>query len=72
MGTRFWIRRAFVVYAGIFLALLLVERLKGHAWRAALVFSGLWALISACVFVAARMYQSRKGQACVICKDTPE
>lgn len=58
--------------AGVFSALLLVELLKGHGWRAAGAFSGFWALISTCVFVATRMYRSNKGQACAICKDTPE
>ena len=72
MGARFWIRRAFVMYAGIFLVLVLVERMKGHGWRAALGFSGLWALISMSIFIGTRLHYASKGQACPLCKDTPE
>ncbi|HXC15844.1 MAG TPA: hypothetical protein VNV60_00235 [Holophagaceae bacterium] len=72
MGARFWIRRSFLVYAGIFSVLLLVERMKGHEWRGALVFSGLWALISASIFIGTRLYYASRGQACAICRDTPE
>ncbi|HET8901312.1 MAG TPA: hypothetical protein VFM84_05165 [Holophagaceae bacterium] len=72
MGARFWIRRSFLVLTGIFLVLLLVERLKGHPWRGALAFSGLWALISASIFIGTRLYYSSKGEACPLCKDTPE
>ena len=72
MGARFWVRRFCVVYAGIFAVLLLVERLKGHPWRGALAFSGLWALISASIFIGTRLYYSSKGEACPLCKDTTE
>lgn len=72
MGARFWIKRFCVMYAGIFAALLLVERLKGHGWRAALAFSGLWALISAGIFIGTRLHYASKGVACPLCKDTPE
>ena len=72
MGARFWIRRFCVVCAGIFAVLLFAERLKGHGWRAAIIFSALWALISASIFIGTRLYYASKGQACPLCKDTPE
>lgn len=72
MGTRFWIRRFCVMLVGIFAVLLFVEWLKGHEWRAAIPFSGLWALITASVYIGTRLYHSSRGVACAICKDTPE
>lgn len=72
MGTRFWIRRFCVMVVGIFAVLLFVERLKGHAWHAAILFSGLWALITASVFIGTRLHYASRGVACAICKDTPE
>jgi len=72
MGARFWIRRFWVAYLVMYLILLAAERIKGHSWRAALVFSALWALISASVFVGTRLYYASTGQACAICKDMPE
>lgn len=71
MGTRFWIRRFCVMLVGVFAVLLLVERLKGHDWRAALAFSALWGLITASVFIGTRLYYASRGVACAICKDTP-
>ena len=72
MDARFWIKRFLTVAVGAFLVLLLAERLKGHGWRAALVFGAEWALISTAVFVATRVYYARKGVACALCKDMPE
>ncbi len=71
MGLRFWIKRFLTVYAGAFLLLALSEHLKGHHGRTAWDFSALWALISASVFIAARLYHARRGRACAICNDTP-
>ena len=72
MGARFWIRRFFLAYTAIYFTLLVVEWIKGHSWRTALGFSGLWASISAILFVGTRLYYASRGQACALCKDTPE
>lgn len=72
MGAWFWIKRFFLVYVGVSLVLLLSERIKGHGWRGALTFSALWAVITTTVFIATRMYYSRRGVACPVCQDTPE
>ena len=72
MGAIFWIKRFFVVYAGVFLVLVLAERIKGHDWHTAIAFSAVWALVSTGIFVRARRYQAKRGQACAICRDTPE
>lgn len=71
MGVRFWVKRFFVVYAAAFLILAVSERMKGHGWRDGLVFSVLWGLITACVFIGTRLYYAGQGVACAICKDTP-
>lgn len=71
MGARFWIRRFCLTYPVMYLILLAAERTKGHDWRAALVFSAQWALISASVFVGTRLYYASTGQACAICRDMP-
>lgn len=72
MGVRFWIKRFFLVAAGAFLVLLLVERLKSHGWHAAFAFSSFWALATATVFIGTRMYYASRGVACPMCKDLPE
>ena len=72
MGPRFWIKRFLMVYVGAFLLLALSEYFKGHHGRSARGFSSLWALISASIFIATRIYHARRGRACAICKDTPE
>ena len=68
----FWIRRwclAFVV-AGLVIAASHWLRQRGldYAVREGL----LWGAITASVFVAARLWQSRRGQHCALCRDTPE
>jgi hypothetical protein len=46
--------------------------LKGHDLAYSATQGAIWGAIAAVVFTAARIYQSRKGQHCAICKDTPE
>lgn len=72
MGTVFWIKRFFTVLAGAFLVICAAQMLKGHALPYAATEAAIWGTISATVFTAARLYQSRKGQHCAICQDTPE
>jgi hypothetical protein len=72
MGRAFWIKRFLAATALVFAILMIVELLKGHALEPALAFSALWSLITSAVFTGARIYQSRKGRHCAICRDTPE
>jgi hypothetical protein len=72
MGRTFWIKRFAAATALIFGALMLVELLKGHPPAAALTFSATWSVISGVVFTGARIYQSRRGRHCAICRDTPD
>ena len=72
MGTAFWIRRFFTVLVFAAVIIGVVQWAKGHTWQYASIQGATWGLISATVFTAARIYQSRRKQHCAICKDTPE
>jgi len=72
MGLRFWIKRFFIVLLGAFVIICAAQILKSHDFRYAAVQGAVWAVITASVFTVARFIQSRRGQHCAICKDTPE
>ena len=72
MKPTFWIKRFFVVFIGAFLILLIVGLLKGRSLEKVTAESAVWACVTAAVFVTARIYQSRKGQHCELCRDSPE
>lgn len=71
MGTTFWIRRALTVFALAAAVLFVVSLLKGRGVADAVAYSATWAALSTAVFVTGRLYQSRRGQACALCQDTP-
>ena len=72
MSTGFWIRRFAIVFLGAFALIALAQWLKGNSAVYALRQGAIWGLISSSVFIAARVYHSRRGQPCQLCKDTPE
>ena len=72
MGPRFWIRRFLVVFAGAFTIICGVQFLKHRDFHYAVTQGLIWGGITATVFAVARIYQSRRGEHCAICKDTPE
>lgn len=72
MGTAFWIRRFLTVLAGAFVIIGAAQMLRGHTVASAATQGALWGAISATVFTVARYFQSRQGQHCAICNDTPE
>lgn len=72
MGLAFWIKRFFAVMLLAFAILMAVELLKGHVPEVAVTFSLTWSLIAATIFTGARIYQSRRGRHCALCRDTPE
>ncbi|HJT79640.1 MAG TPA: hypothetical protein VJ719_00465 [Chthoniobacterales bacterium] len=72
MGIKFWIKRFVTVLVGAFVIICAVQVAKGHDFRYAARHAALWGFITAGVFTAARLFQSRRGQHCAICKDTPE
>ena len=72
MGTAFWIRRFLLVFAGAFVLIAASHLVRGRGVEHALVESALWAALSAAVFTGARIVQSRRGQHCAVCRDTPE
>ena len=71
MGSAFWIRRTATVFALVALVLFVVGVLKGQAASASAAYSAVWASVSTAVFIGARLYQSRRGQHCALCQDTP-
>ncbi len=72
MGVTFWTRRFIIVAIGAFAIICAAQMLKGHDVSYAAVQGGIWGIASATAFVAGRIIQSRRGQHCAICKDTPE
>jgi hypothetical protein len=71
MGTTFWIRRFALVLAIAFVVIAGAHLLRGRSFESSLVEALIWSVISAGIFVSARMYQSRKGVHCAICNDIP-
>jgi hypothetical protein len=72
MKPTFWIKRFLTVFAGMFVVLLAVYILRGRPARSAALESALWSLIATSIFVVNRIVRARKGQACALCRDTPE
>ena len=72
MGAVFWIRRVVLVFGGAWVVIVGAQLLKGHTIAYAAVQGLLWTAISATVFTGARIFQSRQGRHCALCRDTPE
>ncbi|HEY5809003.1 MAG TPA: hypothetical protein VIT67_13590 [Povalibacter sp.] len=72
MGTAFWIKRFFTVLIIAFAVICAAQLLKGRDLADAVTQAVIWSVFSAAVFTAARIVQSRRGQHCAVCKDTPE
>jgi hypothetical protein len=72
MGTAFWIRRFLLVFASALTIIAGAQVLKGHTLGYSVTQGLLWAAIASTIFTGARIYQSRRGQHCAICRDTPE
>jgi hypothetical protein len=72
VGILFWLRRFLLVFCIAFALILGAHLLRGHELMFSLSESLLWAMISANIFVTARIYQSRMGRHCALCRDTPE
>ena len=71
MGFVFWLRRFVLIFTLVFTVLICVHLLRGHELIFTLKESLLWGIISANIFVVSRIYDSRRGRHCVLCKDTP-
>jgi hypothetical protein len=72
MGTAFWIRRFFTVFAIALAIINAGQLLKGRGVTYSITQAALWGFASSLVFTVSRYFQSRAGQQCAICKDTPE
>ena len=71
MGRVFWIKRFLMVAFVAFALLTAVELLKGHDLVQAVLFGLGWGVLASALFTVTRIYRSRKGQHCAICKDIP-
>ena len=72
MGWQLWCKRFLSVFTGVALCLFVAYLVKGYLLVDAIAASLLWGVITATVFVIARIIQSSKGQHCAICADTAE
>lgn len=72
MKPTFWIRRFLFVFAGAFAVLVAAGLVRGRPWPVILADSALWAALAAGLFVATRLYHSRRGRHCELCRDMPE
>ena len=71
MGIVFWIRRFILIFGLVFTVLACVHLLRGHELLYALKESLLWGIITANIFEASRIYNSRRGRHCGLGNDTP-
>lgn len=72
MSSSFWVRRFLTVFACALVIISAAQFAKTNDVSHALTQGLVWAFASAVLFTAARIWQSRRGQHCAICKDTPE
>lgn len=72
MAILFWLRRFLLVFCIAFVLIMGAHLLRGHELGFSLSESLLWAIISANIFTASRIIQSRKGRHCSLCKDHAE
>ncbi len=72
MGYGFWARRFVLVWLGAFVVIGAAHLVRGRPLAHAITEAGIWGLITAAVFVAARAWQASRSQHCAVCRDTPE
>ncbi|HEX5236302.1 MAG TPA: hypothetical protein VFW25_13330 [Silvibacterium sp.] len=72
MGAPFWIFRFLFVFAGAAPIIAGAQFLKGHTVRYSIGQGLIWGAITAAVYVAALLYQRRKGRQCATCPVPPE
>jgi hypothetical protein len=72
MGAAFWIRR-FLLVATIATGLLFTIYLaRGRGLERAGLEAAVWGVASALAFTMTRLFWSRRGYACAMCRDMPE
>lgn len=72
MPFSFWLKRFLFVFSGVFAVLLLVALVRGRSLGQSASESALWSAITTVIFILTRLYRSRQGQHCELCRDTPE
>jgi len=71
MGYIFWIKRALKIFTSVLIILFIVELFKQHTIEDSIIFATTWSFLTTMVFISTRLYNSRKGIQCLLCKDTP-
>jgi hypothetical protein len=72
MGAAFWIRRFLLVATLATGVLFAVYLARGRDLERAGLEAVVWATASALAFTLTRLYWSRRGYACAMCRDMPE
>jgi hypothetical protein len=72
LGWGFWLVRTVKVFGGVFLILAVVSALKGRAPLDCVVFAAGWSAVSTAIFIGNRYWRASRGEACAVCRDTPE
>jgi len=72
VGAKFWIKRFLTVLVGGFVVIGVAQMIKTRDLHYSLIQASTWGFASAVVFTLTRLYRSRRGQHCALCKDTPE
>lgn len=72
MSIMFWIKRFLIVFACASSIIFAAQMIKGHRLAYSVMQGVVWGSIAAVIFTGARIFQSRNGQHCAICRDTPE
>jgi len=71
MGYQFWILRAIKLFVVLLVIFFTVQLLKQNSIEDSIIFAATWSFLSTSVFIGARLFQSRRGIECALCKDTP-
>lgn len=72
MGIVFWVKRFCPAFAIAFGVIVGSQLIRGHSIEDSVIHGLLWSTISASIFIGASAYQSRRGQTCPSCGDSPQ
>jgi len=72
MTFSFWLQRFLTVFTGVGVVLLAVYLARGRPLAPAAGEAAGWAGAATVIFIATRVYRSRRGQHCELCGDTPQ
>lgn len=70
MGAKFWVLRFLTVVAIAFFVIFAAQLVETNDFKYSAVQASIWSVASS--ILVTRIYRSRQGQHCAMCKDTPE